>query len=136
MQPTDSDATVWQWIVGAATTLVGVLSGLIWRGIERRLAALELAEQNRDDHCATQRAEILEELRREICAIVKGAIKDMVIGHNKDLASLDKNLALQAQAMAAIQRDVEAIIGRLNRRTDVQDIPPLNPLRRRKDDDE
>jgi hypothetical protein len=66
--------------------------------------------------CTKQKEELLEVLRKDICSIVKLAIKDMVIEHNGQLSNLDKNVALIAQSNGQMEKNIEEIFRRLNRR--------------------
>lgn len=142
MQPPDSGGTLGQWLVGIVSTVAAALAG--WaaaskgnrRDLEARMEVIERAHKSQAAHCTQQRDEILSSLRREVCDIIRSALKDQVIAHNKELAGLDKHMALQAQTMQQIQEDVEAIFGRLNRRDDGQHGARLTPHRRRKEDDE
>jgi hypothetical protein len=140
MQPPDDGGNLWQWLVGIASTVAAAIAG--WaaaarsnqRDIEARLAVVERCQAKRTEFCDHQREDIMDDLRKEVGGIVRAAIQDMVITHLRDLANLDKILAVQAEAMKQIQEDVEAIFGRLNRRGDEQTLTRLTPYRRRKDD--
>lgn len=140
MQPPDDGGNLWQWLVGIASTVAAAIAG--WaaaarsnqRDIEARLAVVERCQAKRTEFCDHQRDEIMEDLRKEVGGIVRAAIQDMVITHLRDLANLDKILAVQAEAMKQIQEDVEAIFGRLNRRGADPALTRLTPYRRRKDD--
>ncbi|MDY0013897.1 MAG: hypothetical protein RBS40_13510 [Rhodocyclaceae bacterium] len=140
MQPPDDGGNLWQWLVGIASTVAAAIAG--WaaaarsnqRDIEARLAVVERCQAKRTEFCDSQREDIMDDLRKEVGGIVRAAIQDMVITHLRDLANLDKILAVQAETMRQIQEDVEAIFGRLNRRGDDQPLARLTPYRRRKDD--
>lgn len=140
MQPPDDGGNLWQWLVGIASTVAAAIAG--WaaaarsnqRDIEARLAVVERCQAKRTEFCDHQREDIMDDLRKEVGGIVRSAIQDMVITHLRDLANLDKILAVQAEAMKQIQEDVEAIFGRLNRRGEEQALTRLTPYRRRKDD--
>ena len=142
MQPPEDGGTLWQWLIGIASTLAAAIAG--WLAARRsgnqdlsaRLGVIERWKDERQGSCDRQRNEIMEDLRQEMGAVVRSAIQDMVIKHLRDLAGLDKSLAVQAEAMRQIQADVEAIFGRLNRRGDDQNMARLTPHRRRKDDSE
>jgi hypothetical protein len=142
MQPPSDGGNLWQWLVGIASTVAAAIAGwLAARGagnqdLSARLGVVEVWKKEREGACARQKEEIMEDLRKEVGGIVRAAIQDMVITHLRDLAGLDKTLAVQAEAMKQIQADVEAIFGRLNRRGEDQDRARLTPHRRRKDDSE
>ena len=140
--PDGSTSSLWEWSIGIASTLAAAIAG--WLAARRsgnqdlsaRLGVIERWKDERQGSCDRQRNEIMEELRKEIGRVVRAAIQDREIAYNKELAAIDKNLALQTQATQQIQEDVEAIFGRLNRRSDEQPLTRLTPHRRRKDDSE
>ena len=118
----DNDVSVWTWLVGAVSSVgVGLLSGA-WAASkkmaqhEMRLAAIELSCSGHAAFCAKQKEELLEAIRKEICSIVKLAIKDMTIDHHASIASLDKNVALIAQSNEQMETHIIEIFNRLNRR--------------------
>ena len=81
-----------------------------------RVLDLEATDREMDRHCAAQRREILEELRREICAILTSALKDAKIEAGQERATVATALALHTQALASIEADIKAIFRRLDRR--------------------
>ena len=80
------------------------------------ITALKLAAEGHATFCAKQKEELLEAIRKEICSIVKLAIKDMTIDHHASIASLDKNIALIAQSNEQMEAHIIEIFNRLNRR--------------------
>jgi len=144
MTPPDDDAGVWQWGIGIAIALLSGLIGGIWstRGTlaelehtdadhEARIGALELHKREMAEFCDKRKAELLAELAKEVCNVVRLAIKDVTIENNSKLASISTNQALQGQLLQQIQDDVAAIFGRMNRRNG--DKPPHGVERRRFD---
>ena len=80
------------------------------------VAELEATDRDQGRHCAGQRREILEELRREICAILTSALKDTKLEAAEERATVTTALALHTQALQAIEKDIKAIFRRLDRR--------------------
>ena len=118
----DNDVSLWTWMLGAVSSVgVGLLSGT-WAASKKmaqhdmRLLALETAATNHSAFCAKQKEELLDAIRKEICSIVKLAIKDMTIDHHASIASLDKNVALIAQSNEQMEAHIIEIFNRLNRR--------------------
>ena len=118
----DNDVSVWTWAVGAIGSLgVGLISGT-WAASkkmaqhEMRLTALENASAGHAAFYARQKEELLDTIRKEICNIVKLAIKDLTIDHHASIASLDKNVALIAQSNEQMEAHIIEIFNRLNRR--------------------
>jgi len=118
----DNDVSLWTWVVGAASSLgVGLISGT-WSASrkmaqhEMRLTALEKEATGHSAFCARQKEELLDAIRKEICHIVKLAIKDLTLEHHSSIASLDKNVALIAQSNEQMEKHIEEIFNRLNRR--------------------
>lgn len=118
----DNDVSLWTWVLGAAGSIgVGLLGGT-WAASkkmaqhEMRLAAIELSCSGHAAFCAKQKEELLDAIRKEICSIVKLAIKDMTIDHHASIASLDKNVALIAQSNEQMEAHIVEIFNRLNRR--------------------
>ena len=118
----DNDVSLWTWVVGAASSLgVGLISGT-WSASrkmaqhEMRLTALERDSAGHATFCAKQKEELLDAIRKEICSIVKLAIKDLTIEHHASISSLDKNVALIAQSNEQMEAHIVEIFNRLNRR--------------------
>lgn len=124
----------WRWV---GTVLISILSGVAsgaWIG-GRKARDLERNDQDfklwidgqnkrwesQAEVCAKQKAEMLSEMQREICNIVERATSKLIIDHNKELAKIGTSVEVQSMLMGQIQKDVEAIFGRLNRRTDDHD---------------
>ena len=80
------------------------------------ITALKLAAEGHSAFCAKQKEDLLDAIRKEICHIVKLAIKDMTIEHHSSIASLDKNVALIAQSNEQMEGHIAEIFKRLNRR--------------------
>lgn len=128
------DWSLWRWMAGPALGLLGGLLGGIWsaRGLlkdlqhndadlARRLKLVEQQRKQDEERRERQKAELLEEVKKEICNIVKLAIKDLIIDHNKELASISTDVAIQSTLMEQMMADVAAIFGRLNRRSEDRD---------------
>lgn len=118
----DNDVSLWTWALGAAGSVcVGLFSGT-WAASrkmaqhEMRLSALENASAGHAAFCAKQKEDLLDAIRKEICSIVKLAIKDLTIEHHASISSLDKNVALIAQSNEQMEKHIEEIFNRLNRR--------------------
>lgn len=118
----DNDVGLWTWAVGAVSSLgVGLISGT-WSASrkmaqhEMRLTALEKEATGHSAFCAKQKQDLLEAIQKEICHIVKVAIKDLTIEHHSSIASLDKNVALIAQSNEQMEAHIAEIFNRLNRR--------------------
>lgn len=95
-----------------------------------RLTDLEAQRADMGRYCKEQRREILEDLRREICAILTNALKDAKIEAADARASVTTSLALHTMALQNIEADIKAIFGRLDRRHEKKFVP----LGRREED--
>lgn len=121
-----SEETWWQWILGLLVTVfTGTVVGAwaasaVASNHDARIKHLEDEATARAFRCDKQRADILEELRREVCAIVKDSISNLKERQGEKLASMDKNLALIAQAQMDGKEKMDEIFARLNRRGDDQ----------------
>lgn len=67
--------------------------------------------------CDRQKELIIASLRREVNEAVRDAVKDLTIDHNRQLAAMDKSIALQAQCMQAMKRSLDALSERFDRRS-------------------
>ena len=119
---TEGDTNLWTWAVGVVGSVgVGLFSGT-WAASrkmaqhEMRLASLETSAAAHPVFCAKQKEELLDAINKEICSIVKLAIKDVTIDHHASIASLDKNVALIAQSNEQMEAHIIEIFNRLNRR--------------------
>lgn len=83
---------------------------------EARIGVLEKAREDQTIFCNRQKEELLAALQKEICNIVKLAIKDLLLDQKDRVASLDKNIALIAQSHEQMEKHIEEIFNRLNRR--------------------
>jgi hypothetical protein len=126
----DDDLGVWKWAVAVALSVLSGLIGGVWvsRGVlsalenidadhEKRIHTLEQQKKDQADFCDKRKNELLAELTKEICSIVKISIQEITIENNAKLAAISINQALQGQILGQIQADVEAIFGRMNRRS-------------------
>jgi len=119
----------WRWFAATAgSVLLGLLGGT-WAA-SRKVTMLEAKEAMQDDRldafdrfrtdqitfCARQKDDLLAALQKEICNIVKIAIKDLLLDQKDRVASLDKNIALIAQSHEQMEKHIEEIFNRLNRR--------------------
>ena len=84
--------------------------------MHKRVADLESADKDMGRFCSQQRREILEDLRREICAVIHSAMKDAKIEASADRTTVATALALHTQALASIEADIKKIFARLDRR--------------------
>ena len=67
--------------------------------------------------CDRQKTMILATLQREIGETVRDSISNLTIDHNRELAAMDKSIALQAQCMQAMKRSLDALSDRFDRRS-------------------
>ena len=81
-----------------------------------RVIELEATDREMGRYCASQRREILDELRKEVCAILTSALKDAKIEAGAERATVATALALHTQALETIKKDIQAIFKRLDRR--------------------
>jgi len=136
MSQPDDDMGFWKWGVGVAIPALTWLIAKVWvsSGIlatlkhtdqdhatrldshDKQLEALVLYCKEQVDFCDKRKNELLLELTKEVCNVVRLAIKDVTIEHNQKLAAIGTNQALQGQMLQQIQLDVEAIFGRMNQR--------------------
>jgi len=128
---TGDDFGIFKWMAGIAFSGIAGLIGGVWvtRGVlkdlehndadqNKRISSLEASRREQDDFCARQKTALIAELQKEICNIVRLAIKDLIIDHNKELGAISTNVAIQSKLMEQIQDDVAAIFERINRRSD------------------
>ena len=66
--------------------------------------------------CERQKEQIVANLRKEIGESVKAAVAEMTIDHNRELASMDKSIALLAQCAKATKASLDALADRFDRR--------------------
>lgn len=85
---------------------------------DRKIKELENQRDRMERFCAQRKVELITELQKDICHVVELANKDLIIDQNSKLAIIGIDVAVQANLMKQIQKDVEAIFGRLNRRND------------------
>ena len=81
-----------------------------------RITALEETDRDMGRFCKEQRRELLDELRRDVCQVLTIALKDAKIESNRDLSTMTTTMELHTQALGEIQKDIEAIFRRLDRR--------------------
>lgn len=91
---------------------------------------IEAADREMISHCAAQRREILEDLRKEVCAILTSSLQEARIKTSDERALVTTTLALHTQALENIEKDIKGIFLRLDRRH----IDSYVPLSRREDD--
>ena len=84
--------------------------------LAERITALENTDRDMGRFCRDQRRELLEELRRDVCHVLQLALKDAKIESNRDLSTMTTTMELHTQALGEIQKDIEAIFRRLDRR--------------------
>lgn len=117
---TASEISVWVGIVsGSLGFVAGLVSGVWWIASKSKDIASHgesINEINR--RCEQQRAEMLTEIEKKVCSVVRMAIKDMLLDCKDRDAKTATDIALLTQSMAQMQLDVEAIFERLNRRRD------------------
>lgn len=119
------DLTLLEKALALVTGLVGAAAGMVTgayiagrekSSVMARLAALENERECARPFCVKQREDILETLRSEISDMIEAALVKLTVGHNKELAAIDKSLALISQSIHRSQTDVEEIFRRLNER--------------------
>jgi len=129
--PPDDDLGVWKWMIGIGLSVLSGLIGGVWvsRGIlanleqtdidhEKRLKLVEQKIKDQELFCTYRKTEILTELSKEICQVVKLSMREAEIQNNKELSTIIIAQAVQGQQLQQIQEDVAAIFGRLDRRTE------------------
>lgn len=87
-----------------------------------RIAALETTDRDMGRFCREQRRELLEELRRDVCNVLTIALKDAKIESNRDLSVMSTTMELHTQSLGEIQKDIEAIFKRLDRRHETRHV--------------
>ena len=90
-----------------------------------RVADVEATDRDMGRHCAAQRREILEELRKEVCSILTSALQDARIKTSDERSMVTTTLALHTQALGNIEKDIKAIFARLDRRHGGETYVPL-----------
>ena len=120
--PSPEEITWWR---EAAWALLGTLGGFFAGGVKAGRAAKEWEAmqealqkhlEGHADTCAEQRRQIYADLRTEINGIVRDAVASMNMSHVKELASVDKTLALQAQCLQHLVQQIKELHDRLDRR--------------------
>ena len=81
-------------------------------------------------HCAAQRKDILEDLRKEVCTILTTSLQEDRIKTSDERVLVTTTLALHTQALENIEKDIKGIFLRLDRRY----IDSYVPLGRREAD--
>jgi len=127
--PIPDDVSFWKWLAGIAVSGAAGLASGIWFSSKkittletsdadhlRRIMLLERRREIQEKFCNERKAELLQELGKEICNVVKQAMLNAEIMHNKELAEIGLDVALQRQVLSQIQGKVDAIFGRMNRR--------------------
>ena len=106
----------------AGGVVVGAfIAGRYFGSFTKDMDAIKLSLANHlDGHdamCDRQKELIIASLRREVNEAVRDAVKDLTIDHNRQLAAMDKSIALQAQCMQAMTRSLDALSERFDRRS-------------------
>jgi hypothetical protein len=136
----ESDWSFWRWVLGLAGSALAGLLGGVWfsRGVLKdlehadkqqsiaretlevahnaRLITLENFKAQQEAFCARQKAELVDLLQREICSIVRAAIKDLTIEQNEKLSKISTSIAVQASVSSGIKADLADISQRMNQR--------------------
>ena len=115
-----------EWLPSLLQFAGGVVVGAFIAGrhfgsFTKDMDAIKLSLANHlDGHdalCDRQKELIIASLRREVNEAVRDAVKDLTIDHNRQLAAMDKSIALQAQCMQAMKRSLDALSERFDRRS-------------------
>ena len=106
----------------AGGVVVGAfIAGRYFGSFAKDMDAIKLSLANHlDGHealCGRQKTMILATLQREIGETVRDSISNLTIDHNRELAAMDKSIALQAQCMQAMKRSLDALSDRFDRRS-------------------
>ena len=106
----------------AGGVVVGAfIAGRYFGSFTKDMDAIKLSLANHlDGHealCDRQKTAILATLQREIGETVRDSISHLTIDHNRELAAMDKSIALQAQCMQAMKRSLDALSERFDRRS-------------------
>lgn len=106
----------------AGGVVVGAfIAGRYFGSFAKDMDAIKLSlASHLDGHealCDRQKAMILATLQREIGETVRDSISNLTIDHNRELAAMDKSIALQAQCMQAMKRSLDALSDRFDRRS-------------------
>lgn len=116
------DWGVWKWVAGAVGALIsGVFAGT-WAAatktsdFEARLKVLENARATHDARCEKQKSDLVETIRKEVCSIVKLAIKDSIIDNTKTIGDINGSIRVLATMQEEIQKDISDIFSRLSKR--------------------
>ena len=122
MTPSPEELSWWR---EAAWALIGTLGGFFAGGVragrtakewESMQEALKRHLEGHAEACAEQRQQIYSDLRTEINGIVRDAVSGMNMSHIKELAAVDKTLALQAQCLQHLVQQIKELHDRLDRR--------------------
>lgn len=95
-----------------------------------RVMEIEAADREMISHCAAQRKDILENLRKEVCTILTTSLQEDRIKTSDERVLVTTTLALHTQALENIEKDIKGIFLRLDRRH----IDSYVPLGRREAD--
>ena len=106
----------------AGGVVVGAfIAGRYFGSFAKDMDAIKLSLANHlDGHealCDRQKTAILATLQREIGETVRDSISHLTIDHNRELAAMDKSIALQAQCMQAMRKSLDALADRFDRRS-------------------
>ena len=102
-------------VVGAF--IAGRYFGSYARDLETIKDSLAAHIDGHETLCDRQKTMILATLQREIGETVRDSISHLTIDHNRELANLDKSVALQAQCMKALTANLVALSERFDRRS-------------------
>jgi hypothetical protein len=136
----------WLEFIGGVIIAVvaGLGSGLYFRGkmegeiqainksVEDLSADVDAAKTAQVIACRLQKEAILDELRREVLGIVRLAVAESSLRHLEQMGEIRSNIATIVALNGEMQKDVEGIYKRLNRRS--SDLP--HPWERREVDGE
>lgn len=125
---------LWKWVFGAAATiLTGIFTGT-WavaaktKDIEAqldqakkdsvhnadRIKMLEDAQVSQQAFCEKQQDQLTKAITASICASVKEMLSTDVLRQTKEIAEINKNIALIAQSQEMTKDDITEIFARLN----------------------
>lgn len=109
-------------LIGAAgAAIVAIVSGAWFASAkakehEMRLQSLEDERRRMTAFCASQKAEIFAELRKELCGAFREMLKDTAAASNRDLYEIKINVAVLVESHKGLKEDVGEIFQRINRR--------------------
>lgn len=102
--------------LGSALYFKGKMEGDL-QAMKNSVAEFKAEQNGMSAACHRQKEEILAELRREVQGIVRLAVAESSLKHSEQMGEIRSNIATIVALNGEMQKDVEGIYNRLNRRS-------------------